>query len=180
MASGDKCQVAGSVRVPVRLEDQMRIFDILVVTSLPHYLILGVNFWCEMGIIPDLHSGHWTFRTEKDTETHIGGLETEDHLSEQQRQELEEFIDETFKSMGDKLGCTSIVEHVIRTKSSPIKQRHYPLSPALQKHVNAELDKMIRDGIVEPSTSPWASPIVLVMKSDGTYWFCVNYKRLNE
>lgn len=41
------------------------------------------------------------------------------------------------------------------------------------------VDKMVHQGVVQPSKSPWASPIVLVAKKDGTTRFCVDYRRLN-
>ncbi|GBM31329.1 Transposon Ty3-I Gag-Pol polyprotein [Araneus ventricosus] len=63
---------------------------------------------------------------------------------------------------------------------SPIKryQRRFPLV----KKGEAErlVKEMVDNGIIEESSGPWASPIVLVKKKDGSTRFCVDYRKLNE
>ena len=39
---------------------------------------------------------------------------------------------------------------------------------------------MLASGVIRPSTSPWASSIVLVEKKDGGVRFCVDFRKLNQ
>lgn len=64
------------------------------------------------------------------------GILSEDHLTEEQKKDLEEFISEQFKEENCQktIGRTTLVEHVIDTGTAkPIKQRYDPMSPALLK-----------------------------------------------
>lgn len=170
--------VIGSYNVPVCVEDRMSLVEVLVMPSLPQSLILGADFWRKIGIIPDLRHGNWQFTTSSDAA--LGSLTDSSHLTPEQTRRLEDFLQDLFLKLPKGLGCTNLVQHVIKTEAEPIKQRFYPISPTLQKHVFAELDDMLEKGIVEPSTSPWSSPIVMVKKPDGTYRFCVDYRKLNK
>lgn len=179
VANGQSCHAIGTASLPIALQDRVCLMDVLVIPTLPHLLILGADFWRRMGIIPDLSRGEWTF-AKPEANVEVCALEPMDHLSSDERRQLEALVEQTISTLPNKIGCTPLVEHVIRTDSPPIKQRYYPISPALQRDVDKELDKMLADGIVEPSSSAWASPIVMIKKKDGTYRFCVDFRRLNQ
>ena len=79
------------------------------------------------------------------------------------------------------LGRTHKLQHSINTgNSTPIRQPVRRLSPQQRSEVQKLLNQILENGVVEPSASPWASPIVLVKKKDGSTRFCVDYRKVNE
>ena len=86
-----------------------------------------------------------------------------------------------FAFPGDQLGRTSLVQHVIDTgDATPIKQRPYRVSPDVKKETDHQVDEILEKGISQESVSPWSSPIVLVKKKDGSYRFCVDFRKVNK
>lgn len=63
------------------------------------------------------------------------------------------------------------------TGAPPVRKRAYRTSPKMQTVIQSHVDEMLEKGIVEMSHSPWAAPVVMVRKKDGTWRFCVDYNR---
>ena len=67
------------------------------------------------------------------------------------------------------LGRTNTFNHQIDTgDAKPIRQPLQRIPPAKRKQTQKLLQEMSEKDIIQPSSSPWASPIVLVQKKDGS------------
>lgn len=88
---------------------------------------------------------------------------------------------ELFSGEGQPTGKTDVAFMHIDTGEHPsIRQRPYRIPITKKLVVERELEKMLAEDIVEPSSSPWASPITLVTKKDGGVRFCVDFRKLNS
>ena len=92
---------------------------------------------------------------------------------------LKEFGDVFSKGLHD-IGRTNILDFEIHTgNASPIRQKSYRHSPTQKEEIEKQLDEMLKSDIITQSKSPWASPVLLVKKSDGTWRFCIDFRKLN-
>ena len=69
--------------------------------------------------------------------------------------------------------------YIDTSDSLPIGQPPRWIPFVLRQEVAHQQQKMQTEGVIEPSTSPWLSPVVLVKKRDGNHHFCVDYRKLN-
>jgi hypothetical protein len=64
--------------------------------------------------------------------------------------------------------------------SVPINAKPYRYSPLYKDEIEKEVRTLLQNGLIVPSSSPFASPVLLVQKKDGSWHFCVDYRRLNS
>ena len=80
-----------------------------------------------------------------------------------------------------KSGRTNLTQHHIDTgNTKPIKLRPYRVSPQRQQIISQQINQMLGDGIIEHASGPYAAPITLQPKKDGSLRFCVDFRQLNS
>jgi Retroviral aspartyl protease len=88
----------------------------------------------------------------------------------------------TFEDMFTSVpGLTSVAEHTIDTGSAaPIRCRLRPVNDTKRAILDGEIDALLAQGLIRPSTSQWASAPVLVPKKTGGHRLAIDYRRLNN
>lgn len=87
------------------------------------------------------------------------------------------------EKFSDSPGISNVVEMKLYPDPSmpPVKLRPYPLSPQMKKIASQEIDKLLSQGLIEPSESPWAAPAFLLPKKNKTEWrLTVDYREVNK
>ncbi|GBN37862.1 Retrovirus-related Pol polyprotein from transposon 297 [Araneus ventricosus] len=111
-------------------------------------------------------------------------LENFQILNEEQRTAVRKLLSEfqnLFSTCDADVGRCNMTQHRINTGDHPpIKQYSRRLPLVRKEEADHLVKEMVDNGIIEESSGPWASPIVLVKKKDGSSRFCVDYRKLNE
>ena len=109
-----------------------------------------------------------------------------DHLNIDQRKEVLKILQKNKEVFSDRPGLCdpAIAEHVITVKMKeedwPKQKKPYQVPPILRPEIERQIQELLRDGMIEPSASPIAHPIVCVMKSDKTVRMCCDNRFINS
>jgi hypothetical protein len=63
--------------------------------------------------------------------------------------------------------------------SIPLIPGSYRYAPTLKNEIERQVQDMLDNGLIRPSSSPFSSPVLLVKKKDQSYRFCIDYRYLN-
>ena len=78
-------------------------------------------------------------------------------------------------------GRTNVLEHDIRlTDTTPFKVHQYPTPFRAKDAIEKEIETMLEQDIIRPSSSPYCSPITVVAKPDGSIRLCIDFRKLNS
>ena len=101
-------------------------------------------------------------------------------LSDHQERQLLELRKEFADVISDDPGKTDVVSHdIVTDNATPIRLPPHRLPHTSHEFLRKEIKELLDLGIITPSRSPWAAPVVLVPKKDGGKRLCVDYRKLN-
>ncbi|KAL5013063.1 hypothetical protein ScPMuIL_011614 [Solemya velum] len=98
-----------------------------------------------------------------------------------QREDIKRLIREFEPIFGDAPTVTNAAELDIDVgDAAPVKQHPYRMSPDKREVLRAEIEQLLRNNIIEESTSEWSSPCILVPKANGSYRMCSDLRKVNQ
>ena len=157
--------------------------ELLVLPNLSPGILLGMDVLSRLGLAMFINGINITPKGggKKNHACAIEGPVAMTNLKKNERDQAERFIKRQLQRFDKIKGVNPLIEHEIKLEDpTPIKQRYHLRNPAMQDMINQELDKMLAEGVVQPSTSPWSSPVVITRRKDGKPRFCVDFRRLNS
>jgi len=98
-------------------------------------------------------------------------------IDERYRHQIQQLIESYKPKQGNQI---SVETKIILQDEMPVSLKPRRLAVREKAILNAQLEDWLRDGVVQPSSSRYSSPVIIVPKKNGTYRVCVDYRQLNR
>jgi hypothetical protein len=121
-----------------------------------------------------------TKKSVEDIRKHLKSMESP--LTERQKQELFDILQHYGDVFSSKPGHAKVKGHSIKVTENccPKRLKPYRVPITLQKEVDRQVKELLDMGLIEPSDSEWAHPVVCVAKKNGSVRLCIDFRLLNS
>lgn len=93
---------------------------------------------------------------------------------------IQQLIQEYSPLFSDKPGCANVYEHkIVLSRNDIVVRKSYPVPLALRPAVDREIERMLKMGIIERSTSQFCNPLRIVAKKDESIRLCLDARFTN-
>src|SRR5258708_5578203 len=188
----------GSVTIPISIQGLTATETVHIIQPFKYNLILGIHIGKSIPLVLKLQSHQVAIETQSqlpteptDNELRRGPL-PQTHVTTKQevnieryngRKEMEAILREfeDVFSDGTNIGRCNLEQFKIKTKDNePVALRARRVSLNAQKEIDRQVAELLKNGMIRESTSPYAAPITLALKKDGSTRMCIDFSELNR
>ena len=175
------CTSIGRVRVKVKIKNVVHEVDVHIIDKFDYPFLIGLDIGKKFGLQLDLTKMSASISSNRKLNK---PKQTIMYLSEQQDQALKALLKKhykTFSKHDTEIGKIKLARHSIITRPHPpIQLRHYRRSQTEYDEIDKAVQELLKKGLIRESTSPWAFPVIVQRKKDGSIRLCIDFRRLNE
>ena len=186
---------AGIVKkIPIQYDNEERKIQVVYSPTITVPIALGMNFYNAFNfkICQEVRESNFNALNNNDMKCHdieekidtdkktTIKIEDEHTLSQMENTLVRDAMNRFNFSDGDKLGCQKILQHKIDTGDSPpVYCLPYRYNPTVTTKIQEIINRWLEQDVIEPSTSDWRLPIVVVTKPDKSLRLCLDARKLN-
>jgi len=184
---------AGIVKkLPVEYDNELRNIQFVYSPTIAIPIALGMNFYnaWKFKMVRELNATKFntilnTDLIDQELEDHEQQepeiiVEDEHELTKYEKHLVAQAMNRFNFSDGSKLGCQNVLQHKIDTgESQPVFCLPYRYNPLVTNKIQEIINRWLDQKVIEPSTSEWRLPIVVVNKPDKSLRICLDARKLN-
>lgn len=204
-ATNEPMRVSQQATVHFKLGHFSWNFIFLISDTLHMDVILGSDFMNKSGLVLDIQRSIYYFNFKPMSVFPISALkkpvslsrqepcfevdaldaevgETDlSHLSVSEQEQVNCILDKYPEVLTANLGCTKVLEYDIGLNDSkPVRSTPYSLAPPKMAFLRKHVDKLLAQGVIQPSKSAYSSPAFLVPKGEDDFRMVIDYRKLNQ
>lgn len=204
LADSSKVEITGHCTIPIMVGKNSAVMKVLLMKNLPQDAIIGTDALKELKAVLNFRYSTMTC-TQNNSTSYVPIIECSsitaslkesvdplnssdlldvdtDHLTEVQVAEAKQFLSRWYKDFLGTTGFSDLVQHEISLKdpsAPPFRVAYFNTDPKKEEFIHQQVLQWEKDKIIEPSVSPYNSPLLLVPKGP-TYRLVIDFRKLNS